>query len=83
MGLSIQCLGQNFQTSGTESERKRIRSLHAHILLVGFSGNMVEELFCYTQERQNGQEVKSMTFGDLGLSSGSAAHLLCNLGKVT
>lgn len=57
--------------------------MHVHILLVGFNGNMVEELFRYTQERQNGEEVKSMTFGDLGLSSGSATHLLCDLGKVT
>lgn len=65
------------------SQKERLRSLHVHILLVGFNGNMVEELFRYTQERQNGEEVKSMTFGDLGLSSGSAAHLLCDLGKVT
>lgn len=56
-------LGQNFQTSGTESEKERALGSHTRILPAGSCGDEAEELPCHPRERRNGGEVAGTSPG--------------------
>lgn len=56
-------LGQNFRTSGTESEKESAHGSHARILPAGSCGDAAEELPCHPRERRNGGEVAGTSLG--------------------